>query len=183
MIFVSSLAGAAALVGVFAGASDPRPRLVELGRAGDSKTALAVAEQALTVDAASSRAVGIDFLRARLLESLGRTREANEAYAQALATSSPLAPWARLRLATAQERSGHPEVAAGLAATLLAHSPPEPLVRPALDLLLRTLDQGGDCRLLRGIARDRFDGAERRLRDLLELKCRLQEDDPEAPRA
>jgi tetratricopeptide (TPR) repeat protein len=183
MTVAAALVGTAALVGVFADAGDPRPRLVELGRAGDTKAALVVAEKALLADSVSGRAIGLDFLRARLLETLGRPREANEAYAQTLASASPLAPWARLRLASAQERSGHPEVAAGLVATLLAHSPPEPLVRPALDLLLRTLERGGDCRLLGGIARERFDGDNRRLRDLLDLKCRLQEGDRGAPKA
>jgi soluble lytic murein transglycosylase len=183
MTFAASVVGTVALAGAFAGGSDPRPRLVELVRGGDAKGALALAEESLAADPADARAVGVDFLRARLLERLGRPSEANEALAQALASASPLAPWARLRLALAQESTGHPEVAAGLAATLLAKSPPESLVRPALELLLRTLDRGGDCRLLGGLARDRFGGEERRLRDLAELKCRLKLDARAASRA
>ncbi len=175
MTLAAALVGSATLVGALTGASDPRPRLVELGRSGESRAALALAEESLAADPLAAKAIGLDFLRARLLEQLGRAREANEAYAQALASASPLAPWARLRLAAAQERSGHPEVAAGLAATLLAKSPPDSLVRPALELLLRTLDRGGDCRLLGGLPRERFSGDERRLRDLLDLKCRAQQ--------
>ena len=174
MTIAAALVGSATLVGAFTGATDPRPRLVELGLSGQPRAALALAEESLTANPLAGKAIGLDYLRARLLEQMGRSREANEAYAQALASASPLAPWARLRLASAQERSGHPEVAAGLAATLLAKSPPEPLVRPALELLLRTLDLGGDCRLLGGLPRERFSGDERRLRDLLDLKCRAQ---------
>jgi soluble lytic murein transglycosylase len=159
---------------VLAGPTDPRPRLVELARAGDSKSALALADEKIAEDPAGAHRMGLDFLRAHLLERLGRNGEANEAFAQALTAGSPLAPWARLRLAEAQERMGHPEVAAGLAATLLAQSPPEALVRPALELLARTLERGGDCRLLGGLPRERFAGEDRRRRDLLDLRCKLR---------
>jgi soluble lytic murein transglycosylase-like protein/TolA-binding protein len=161
-------------------AADPRPELVELRIAGRYGEALATVEAQLARDPERARAVGFDFLRADLFERLGRSREAAEAYAQALTGDSPLAPWARLRLALVQERLGHPEVAAGLATTLLARSPPDALVGRALELLHRTLGDGGDCRLLRDLAGERYSGNHRRLRDLLDLTCAGRQNAPAA---
>ncbi len=175
-----TLAGALLATTALLGAADPRPRLVELSRGGQAVQALALTEQRIAEQPTAARAIGLDYLRADLLQRLGRRREASEAFGQALAADSPLAPWARLRLARSQEELGHPEVASGLAATLLARGAPDALERPALELLLRTLARGGDCRLLAGLPRERFSGDNRRLRDLLELQCRLR---PMAPRS
>jgi soluble lytic murein transglycosylase-like protein/tetratricopeptide (TPR) repeat protein len=161
----------AAVVLAAPAARDPRPEIVALSRAGEPARALAIVERELTDGAERGRALGFDLLRGDLLERIDRPRDAVESYARALARNAGLAPWARYRLALAQERLGHPEVAAGLVATLLAQEPPETLVEPALDLLDRTLAGGGDCRLLRGIPRERFSGARRRQRELMDLRC------------
>jgi soluble lytic murein transglycosylase len=150
--------------------ADPRAPIVELVVAGELRPALAAADRALEAAPALGRAVGIDYLRADLLQRLGREREAAEAFAHAIGDTA-LAPWARLRLARAQHALGHPEVAAGLSATLLAEGAPGALARPALELLREALGGGGDCRLLRGIDRARFDAGSRRLFDLVVAEC------------
>jgi soluble lytic murein transglycosylase len=153
---------------------DPRPAIVELALADRLRPALVRTDTALAQGGEAARASGLGLLRGDLLERTGRYREAVESYAAALAHGSGLEPWARLRLASLQERLGHPEVAAGLAATLLAGDPPEELVPPALELFHRALETGGDCRLLGGLRREQFSGDERRLYDLTEAECWLR---------
>ncbi len=164
-------AAALALATGLAAQDDPRPPIVELARAGQLQAALARVDSALAATPEAAQRLGLDYLQADLLERSGRTRDAAEAFAQVLSTPSGLGPWARLRLASAQERLGHPEVAAGLVATMLAASPPETLIRRGFQILDRTLSRGGDCRLLRGLPRDHFTGVARRTRDLLEIRC------------
>lgn len=154
---------------------DPRPAIVALARQGVSDQALARLDEALGRDLVSARSLGLELLRGDLLERMGRPRDAAESFAQALSGASGVAPWARYRLALLQERMGHPEVAAGLVATLLAGQPPESLEMPALELLDRSIARGGDCRLLRGIPPERLSGSKRRLRELVALRCRARE--------
>jgi soluble lytic murein transglycosylase len=153
---------------------DPRPPIVEQLAAGRLRPALEEAERALEGAPELGRALGLDYLRADLLQRLGREREAAEAFARAIGDTA-LAPWARFRLAKAQHALGHPEVAAGLAATLLADGAPGALTRPALELLREALAGGGDCRLLRGLDRARFDPGARRLLDLVLAECHGRE--------
>lgn len=150
--------------------TDPRPPIVGLALAGQLRPALAATERALAGEPERARQLGLDYLRADLLQRSGREREAVEGFARAMATA-PLAPWARYRLALAQERLGHPEVAAGLAATLVAAGPPGALARPGLALLRRGFAGGGDCRLLGGVHRERLPSSERRLFDLIQAEC------------
>jgi len=164
-------AAALALATGLQGGGDPRPQLIELGRSGHLQAELGRVESLLGSDPEVARRLGLDFLHADLLERSGRLRDAAEAFAQTLSSRAGLSPWSRLRLAIVQERLGHPEVAAGLVATLLAGDPPETLIRRGFALLDRTLARGGDCRLLRGLQRDHFAGAARRARDLLEIRC------------
>jgi soluble lytic murein transglycosylase len=155
---------------------DPRPEIVELALSGRLAAALAKTDEAIRVAPAAAPDLGYELLRGDLLERLGRPREAAEAYALALSNRRGLAPWARLRLAQLQERIGHPEVASGLVATLIAEGAPPAILRPGLDLLHRTLEAGGDCRLLGGVRRERLPGLEeRRLRDLVQADCWLRE--------
>lgn len=130
---------------------DPRIGLVELQGAGENERALEEAKCLADAEPGRARALGLDFLRGHLLERLGRLSEGTEAFAQAIGATPDLAPWARFRLAAVQEELGHPEVAAGISATLLAQGAPKPLVQPAANLLFRTVRRGGDCRLLRGV--------------------------------
>lgn len=162
---------ALAAVVAAAPARDPRPEIVALSLAGETERALALVDRALSDGAELSRELGLEMLRGDLLERADRPRDAVETYARLLAGDAGLAPWARYRMALVQERLGHPEVAAGLVATLLSRGSSETLVGPALDLLDRTLAAGGDCRLLRGIPRERFTGSRRRQRELMDLRC------------
>lgn len=111
------------------------------------------------------------FVRADLLERAGRLEEAHDAFVGLLATD--LGPFARFRLARLQQRLGHPEVAAGLLATLLATRPPAPLAGPAADLFADALAEGGDCRLAEGAERWPLEGGSRRRLTLVRADCLL----------
>lgn len=150
--------------------ADPRPPIVALELEGRFAPALAAVEASLASDAERARRLGFEYLRADLLSRLGREDEAIEGFTRAMAFA-PLEPWARYRLALAQESRGHPEVAAGLAATLVAAPRPTPLLRPGLALLRRALAAGGDCRLLTGLPRERLPARDRRLLDLTRAEC------------
>ncbi|MFN7942684.1 MAG: transglycosylase SLT domain-containing protein [Thermoanaerobaculia bacterium] len=165
-----------------AAAADPRPQLVDLVRRAEWRPALTATEEAITADPERAQALGLDHLRGELLARLGRSRDAAEAFVHAMAASPDLAPFARFRLALAQESQGHPEVAAGLVATLLGQDPPPSLIGAAMRLLRRSLESGGDCRLLPGIRRERLPATERRLRDYLGAVCAQRSGSPEAAR-
>jgi len=173
MIAAAVLVATSTLPGV---AADPRPELVERDLARREVSALSLANQAIRRDPVAAEELGLDFFRGHLLQQLGRTRDATAAFAQALATPSPLDAWARTHLAEIQERLGHPEVAAGLIAGMLAHRPSDSLTRRGLELLARSIQAGGDCRLLAALPRGRFSGSERRIRDLMDLSCERQQD-------
>ncbi len=148
------------------GPADPRIPLVEqqVERAPNrTRQALAAVEKALAEDPTAARN-GLDYLRGHLLLELGRRQEALEAFAATMGAAPELGAYSRYRLAVEQEALGHPEVAAGLTATLLGSDPPAALVVPAVRLLERTLAAGGDCRLLGNLVRRRWRGeAGRRL--------------------
>ncbi|MEO8274901.1 MAG: lytic transglycosylase domain-containing protein [Thermoanaerobaculia bacterium] len=154
---------------------DPRVHLVELQGLGEERRALEEANCLADSDPAMARAIGLDFLRGDLLERLGRLSEGTEAFAQAIGSSPDLAPWARYRLAMLQDNLGHPEVAAGIAATLLAQGAPKPLVRPTSTLLFRSLRRGGDCRLLRGVPAPANGSDLSRDYRLMTAECHLRE--------
>jgi hypothetical protein len=120
-------------------AADPRPEIVALEMAGDVSGALNELHAALRADPAQARRLGLLYLRGHLLERLGRLREAADAFAASIAGEPALAPYARLRIARLQDRHGHPEVPAGLAALLLAAAPPPGPVGPATEILAGAL--------------------------------------------
>ena len=154
-------------------APDPRIELVELQLQGRDAQALAATEALLAADPNNARALGLDYLHGHLLERLDRPREAMESFASSLSTVPLLRPYSRLRLAQEQEVE-HPEVAAGLVATLLAEQPPKPVQEVAAELLRRTLRRGGDCRLLGGLDVNRLPKAERRDLTLAQAGCALR---------
>lgn len=161
---------------------DPRIQLVELQGAGENRQALEEVNCLADAEPARARTLGLDFLRGHLLERLGRLSEGTEAFAQAIGSSPDLAPWARYRLAKVQEALGHPEVAAGISATLLAQGAPRSLLRPAATLLFRTVRRGGDCRLLRGVPLATLPADTARDFRLMRAECHLRDDQPLAAR-
>jgi soluble lytic murein transglycosylase len=154
--------------------TDPRVALVEHQFRGEDRLALAELDRQRAADPAATNAMGYAFLRGHLLERLGRRSEATAAFAETIGASPDLAPWARLRLAEAQAALGHPEVAAGVAATLLARNPPPALLEPALERLLDGLERGGDCRLLHGLRTGAWPRPEARRVELARAGCELR---------
>jgi soluble lytic murein transglycosylase-like protein len=161
---------------------DPRPRLVALQIEGRPQEALAETEAVLDQRPNEGATLGLPYLRGRLLQQLHDWRRASAAFAETMGSTPPLAAHARFQLALAQEQLGHPEVAAGLVATLLGSSPPSTLLEPAMELLTRTLRKGGDCRLLRTLALRPFPSTQRRLLALSRADCALRGGDEETAR-
>ncbi|HVS16771.1 MAG TPA: transglycosylase SLT domain-containing protein [Thermoanaerobaculia bacterium] len=155
-------------------AADVRIELVQLQSEGRLQQALDATEQQIAADPDQAARVGLHYLRGDLLDRLGRRIDANGAFADELALGSRLTPYARLRIAVNQELLGHPEVAAGLAATLLGRRPPPALVETASDLLARTLEQGGDCRLLTTLDTSAFPPQSRRALELARAQCAIR---------
>ncbi len=161
----------AVLAAVAAAAADPRIPLVERQVERNHQAALLAVEETLAADPENARRLGLDYLRGHLLLLLDRRQEALEAFATSMGATPELEAFSRFRLAREQEEAGHPEVAAGLVATLLGSNPPRGLVGPAVLLLERTIGQGGDCRLLAGLNRLRFSRRDRRLLTLATATC------------
>jgi len=125
--------------------------ILELRVAGRNLDALTRVEQLLEENPEAVRPLGFDFLRGTLLAEMGRAEESQEAFGRALEKAPEIYPYSRYHLALQQERIHHPEVAAGLVATLLRDGAPRDLIPDAVALLDRTLNHGGDCRVLLGI--------------------------------
>jgi len=153
--------------------ADPRPALVELQLSNQVREALTQVNRELE-DHPDTRRWGLDYLRGHLLDLLGEPALAGEAFGAAISSTPSLALHARYRMALDQERMRHPEVAAGLVASVVDAQPSPPLLTHAVRLLARTLDHGGDCRLLRGLEPDRFPSVERRVLLLAEGDCALR---------
>ena len=157
-----------------AAAVDFRIPLVERQVAGDPRGALEAAEAAETERPEAAAEAGVSYLQGRLLESLGRQARAEHAYEQALSEARELEPWTRYRAALAHERGGHPEVATGLVAGVIDPETPEDLLARATELFARSLEGGGDCRVLHGVmARtgDALPDHQRRLLEVAEARC------------
>jgi soluble lytic murein transglycosylase len=154
---------------------DPRPDLVELQLAGRPRDALAGVQRELAERPSDARRMGLDFLLGHLFDLLGNPADASEAFGAAMASSPQLALHSRYRMALDQERMGHPEVAAGLVASVVEANPLAPLGPEAVLLLARTLGQGGDCRLLRTLEPDKLPVDPRRVLLLAEADCALRQ--------
>jgi soluble lytic murein transglycosylase len=152
-------------------AADLRIVLVEQQIGQRPAQALATVEKALADDPAAARSLGLEYLQGHLLLRLGRRQEALEAFAATMGSTPQLAAFGRYRLAVEQEELGHPEISAGLTATLLGSNPPMSLVLPAMQLLQRTLADGGDCRVLGGLDRMRWSRQARRWLSLAVADC------------
>ena len=152
-------------------AADPRIQLVEQQVERRHEDALRAVERVLREDPETARRLGLDYLRGHLLLLLERRQEALEAFATSMGSTPELEAYSRLRLARQQEELDHPEVAAGLVATLLGSNPPRGLVGPAMRLLERTIMDGGDCRLLTRLNRHRYSSRDRRRLNLARAVC------------
>ena len=74
-------------------------------------------------------------------------------------------------MALEQAEMSHPEVAAGLVASVIEPAAGTPLLPDAVRLFTRSLAQGGDCRLLRGLTPERMPPPERRALLLAAADC------------
>lgn len=153
--------------------TDPRPVLIEMQLAGQHGEALARVEREISQNPEESRKLGLDYLRGHLLDLLNDPRGSGEAFAAAIGANPELAPFSRYRLALEQEQTGHPEVAAGLIATVV-ESRQTTLLPEAAQILSRTLAKGGDCRLLGGLRLESLPAAQRRLLTLSQADCTLR---------
>lgn len=161
-------------------AADFRIPLVEHQVAGDPRAALAAAEAVTEERPEAAAAAGVSYLRGRLLESLGHLARADQAYEEALSEAPGLDAWTSYRAALAQERSGHPEVAAGLVSGVIQPDAPRDLLERATRLFVRSIQGGGDCRVLRGVTArlgERLPDAQRRLLAVVEAQCADRADD------
>jgi soluble lytic murein transglycosylase len=155
-------------------AVDPRPALVELQLQNRHRDALVLTQRELEDHPGEARAMGLDYLRGHLFDVLGDAALAGDAFGAALANTPDLGLYSRYRMALEQAEMGHPEVAAGLVATVVGKAPPSPLASDAVRLFIRTLGQGGDCRLFRGLTPEKLPAASRRALLLAQADCALQ---------
>lgn len=170
------MAWALALV-LTAAAGDLRIPLVELQLSGEPQAALEAAERLRAEHPEQAAAVGVSYLRGRLCQTLGEPEQAEEAFGVALSEAPQLYPYVRYRLAIAQERMGHPEVAAGLIAGVVDPAVPEELLGPATELFARAIEGGGDCRVFRGVAGRHLPAPQRRLLDVVAAVCSARDGD------
>lgn len=156
---------------------DLRLPLAEMRLAGQHEGALAATERALRGAPDESARLGLSYLRARLLEDLGRPREAAEALGVALDENALLRPFVRYRMALGEERRGHPEVAVGLVAALVHPNTPADLLDRSVALLGRALAAGGDCRMLGDLRVQELPSRARRAMHLIKAECLLRAGD------
>jgi len=99
-----------------------------------------------------------------------------------MASTPSLQSYSRYRVAVAQDRLGHPEVAAGLIATVVAGDPRSPLVPEAVLLLEHAITAGGDCKLLSQLRAESLPRPQRRQIELARGECALRNGYPELAR-
>lgn len=155
-------------------ADDPRVELIELQRHGRYAEARARAEALVASDPQRAADWGLSILIGDLDDRAGDHRAAGAAFAEGMAGGSDLGLYSRYRLALEHAESGHPEVAAGLVATVVARRPGAPAAARAVRLLRESIDSGGECRLLHNLVLDRYHDAERRQLELTLGDCALR---------
>ena len=125
---------------------DPRLTVVRLQIEGRIEEALEASEEILQMQPESAKQWGFPYLRGHLLEQLGRSEDAGNAYAESLTQPGPLEPFARYRLARIHASAGRSAVATDILVTLLSGPNPSQLTAPATTLLVRTVEEADDCR-------------------------------------
>lgn len=159
-------------------AADPRIPLVEMQVADRPMAALEAAETWHAEEPERASEVGVSYLRGRLYEALGRAESAEDALEDALSEAPELQPYVIYQLALAQIRTGHPEVAAGLLAGLIDPKLPEDLLGRVTEYFARSIAEGGDCRVFRGVAGTPLPPRERRLLDVVAAECSIRAGEP-----
>lgn len=154
--------------------SDPRIALVDLQRQGRWQRALEATRTLAAEDPVYAARHGLHVLEGHLLHLQGNHQAAIEAFVRALERSPDLELYIRYHLALEHAEQDHPEVAAGVVATVVSAHPPQPLLDDALELLLETLERGGDCRLLGSVDPSRYHDAARRRLVLAIADCALR---------
>ncbi len=162
-------------------AADPRIALVDLQLRGDDEAALAEVRRLLAAEPAA-RALGLDYLEARLLERLGRRESRSTPLLNTISAVPSLAMHGYYHLALEHERQGHPEMAAGLVARVVGAGGSFSGLEGAVRLLRRSLGRGGDCRLLGGVDEGRLPARPRRLLGLARAECALRGGDGDRAR-
>ncbi len=152
-------------------ATDPRAQVAQLIMDDEVAAALVATERFLALDPESGARLGFSYLRGRLLDRLGRSREAADAFLEAVSSSPRFNYHSFLRLALDYERLGHPEMAAGLAAKVVAAGQPADRIGEASALLRRVLQAGGDCRVLAAIRENSLAEGSRRQIQLARAEC------------
>lgn len=167
--------GTVLLLAASAAQPDLRIPVVELHLAGRSEAALEAIDRAREERPEAAAEAGLSYLRGRLHEELGELEWAEEAYGEAFAEASELHPYVRYRLALGQEQADHPEVAAGLVASVVTPDADPGLLERASALFARSIEGGGDCRILGGVLSRPLDARERRLLGVVQARCAARE--------
>lgn len=163
------------LLALATGETELLQRLVQLQLEDQPQEALQVVRDEMREDPDRAREMGLHYLYGHLLDQLNRHEHAADAFAQTMGLDPRLTLHARYRAALKHEEMGHPEMAAGLIATVVSsESSPTPLKRRAVRLFVRTLDAGGDCRLLGNVDPSRLEPPERRHIHLVQGNCELR---------
>ena len=155
------------------GTTDPRIEINEAQVESRYEEALAKTESVIREEPDLARTLALDYLQGHLLRELGRFDSAHQAFAKSL-NNPRVSQYSRYWLARHQADDGHPEVAAGLLATLLASGPPPSLVSAATKLFSESIVKGGDCRLLGERASWRLPKPDRRRLDVVHAECELR---------
>jgi soluble lytic murein transglycosylase len=151
--------------------------LVAVALAANDQEALVLVEGLLGTreGSGSEDPTGLHYLYGHLLEAAARTSEASAAFATSISYTPELEQHSRLRLARIEAARGHPEVTAGLTASILRARPHPALIPETTRLFIKSLSEGGDCRLLVAIDDGALPDLERRLLNLARADCALAE--------
>jgi len=189
-VLASLLAVSAALAPSPAGAqapaaadAEPRISLVQLLHSDRPQEALERSRRLADEDPAAAGALGLDVLIGHLLDEAGQSRAASVAFVRAMERAPDLALYSRYRLAQEYAEMGHPEIAAGLVATVVHARTAAPPVSDAIALLQHALASGGDCRVLRNLEPSRYATGDRRRLQLARAECEQRIGDAGAARS
>ncbi len=173
-------------------APDPRAHLVELQRQGRWEDALAATRALAAQHPDEAGPWGLHVLAGELHQRLGDGERAREAFIEGMTFAGDLSPYSRYRLALEHARADHPEIAAGLVATVVAGTTsggaggggtsPVPTPTEAVQLLREGIEAGGNCNLLNTLKPDQMDTSPRRDVLLTRGLCLVRRGQPEAAR-